>query len=45
MEGIHNDINLMGVIPRMMKYIFEIIENANSDIEYSVKCQYYQKYN
>ena len=45
MEGIHNDPNLMGVIPRMMEYIFMIIEKANSEIEYSVKCQYYQIYN
>ena len=45
MEGIHNDEKLMGVIPRMMQYIFILIEKANSDIEYSVKCQYYQIYN
>ena len=45
MEGIHNDPKLMGVIPRMMEYIFIVIEKANSDIEYSVKCQYYQIYN
>jgi len=45
MEGIHNDTKLMGVIPRMMQYIFILIEKANSDIEYSVKCQYYQIYN
>ena len=45
MEGIHNDPKLMGVIPRMMEYIFIVIEKANSDVEYSVKCQYYQIYN
>ena len=45
MEGVHNDNNLMGVIPRMMQYVFYVIEQANSDIEYSVKCQYYQIYN
>ena len=45
MEGIHNDSKLMGVIPRMMQYVFYLIEQANSDIEYSVKCQYYQIYN
>jgi len=37
MEGIHNDPKLMGVIPRMMEYIFIIIEKVNSNIEYSVK--------
>ena len=45
MEGIHNDPKLMGVIPRMMEYIFIIIEKVNSNIEYSVKWQYYQIYN
>ena len=45
MEGIHNDPKIMGVIPRMMQYIFILIEKANSEIEYSVKCQYYQIYN
>ena len=45
MEGIHNDPKLMGVIPRMMQYIFILIEKATSEIEYSVKCQYYQIYN
>ena len=45
MEGIHNDPKIMGVIPRMMQYIFILIENGNSEIEYSVKCQYFQIYN
>ena len=45
MEGIHNDPKIMGVIPRMVQYIFLLIEKANSEIEYSVKCQYYQIYN
>lgn len=45
MEGIHNDPKIMGVIPRMMQYIFILIEKASSEIEYSVKCQYYQIYN
>ena len=45
MEGIHNDPKIMGVIPRMMQYIFILIENGNSEVEYSVKCQYFQIYN
>ena len=45
MEGIPSDNNLCGIIPRMMHLIFEIINSGSSDIEFSVKCQYYQIYN
>ena len=45
MEGIPSDNDLRGIIPRMMQLIFEIINSGNSDIEFSVKCQYYQIYN
>ena len=45
MEGIREDNNLKGIIPRMMEYIFDLIPKASSDIEFSVKCQYYQIYN
>ena len=45
MEGIPSDNNLCGIIPRMMQLVFEIINSGNSDIEFSVKCQYYQIYN
>jgi len=45
MEGIPTDDTLMGVIPRMMQLIFDKISSGNPDIEFSVKCQYYQIYN
>ena len=45
MEGITTDDNLRGIIPRMMQLVFEIINSGSSDIEFSVKCQYYQIYN
>ena len=45
MEGVPTDSDLMGVIPRMMQLIFDTINSGNPDIEYSVKCQYYQIYN
>ena len=45
MEGLSNDDNLKGIIPRMMQFVFEIINSGSSDIEFSVKCQYYQIYN
>ena len=44
-EGIPTDNNLMGVIPRMMQLIFDTINSGSPDIEFSVKCQYYQIYN
>ena len=45
MEGIPTDNDLMGVIPRMMQLIFDKINSGSPDIEFSVKCQYYQIYN
>jgi len=45
MEGIPTDDILMGVIPRMMQLIFDKISSGSQDIEFSVKCQYYQIYN
>ena len=45
MEGISSDNDLCGIIPRMMNLVFEIINSGSSDIEFSVKCQYYQIYN
>ena len=45
MEGIPSDENLKGIIPRMMKFVFEIINSQSSEVEFSVKCQYYQIYN
>ena len=45
MEGVPSDENLRGIIPRMMQLIFEIISSNSTDIEFSVKCQYYQIYN
>ena len=45
MEGIHGDAVLMGIIPRMMEFVFDFISKGSSDIEFSVKCQYYQIYN
>lgn len=45
MEGLHDDDNLKGIIPRAMEYIFYVIPKAASDLEFTVKCQYYQIYN
>jgi len=45
MEGIRNNNELMGIIPRSMNYIFNKINDMSCDIEFSVKCSYFQIYN
>ncbi len=45
MEGIRNNTDLMGIIPRSMNFIFNKINNMSCDIEFSVKCSYIQIYN
>ena len=44
-EGIDNNKELLGLIPRATHEIFDIISKGNEEIEYSVKCQYFQIYN
>ena len=45
MEGLPADNYLKGIIPRMMQLVFDTINSDSNDIEFSVKCQYYQIYN
>ena len=45
MEGFDNNKNLQGIIPRTTEYIFEQIPNASKEIEFNIKCNYYQIYN
>ena len=45
MEGIKDDLHLKGIIPRTMDYIFELIPQSSNELEFSIKCQYYQIYN
>jgi kinesin family protein 5 len=45
MEGVQNDSELKGIIPRMMDYIFEAIDQSGEDIEFSVKCSFLEIYN
>ena len=45
MEGIRNDNVLRGIIPRSMEFIFDKINSISNNIEFSVKCSYYQIYN
>jgi kinesin family protein 5 len=34
-----------GILPRMMEYVFELIQNSSHDIAFSVKCSYLEIYN
>ena len=45
MEGPdHNDEDLKGMIPRMFARLFELIEEADDDIEFTVKVSYMEIY-
>ena len=44
MEGIRGDPELQGIIPRMFDYLFELISQADGDIEFSIKCSYLEIY-
>ena len=45
MEGVSADASLKGIIPRAMSFIFAKIQTMSREIEFSVKCSYYQIYN
>ncbi len=45
MEGVPSNEELKGIIPRMMEYVFECINQSPEDIEFSVKCSFLEIYN
>jgi kinesin family protein 5 len=45
MEGVHGIPELRGIIPRMMEYVFDLILNASTDLEFTVKCSFLEIYN
>ena len=44
MEGVHDNKELRGIIPRMMEYIFESISKFPSNLEFSIKCSFVEVY-
>jgi kinesin family protein 5 len=44
MEGIRGDPELSGQIPRMFDFLFELISQADKDIEFTIKCSYLEIY-
>lgn len=44
MEGIRGDQELSGLIPRMFDYLFDLIQKADQDIEFTIKCSYLEIY-
>ncbi|EAS03052.3 kinesin motor catalytic domain protein (macronuclear) [Tetrahymena thermophila SB210] len=45
MEGKHDDPEYMGLIPRMMDKLFDMIADAPSTIEFSIKASFLEIYN
>ena len=44
MEGIRGNPELEGIIPRMFDHLFNCISEADSDIEFNIKCSYLEIY-
>ena len=44
MEGIRGDEEKAGIIPRMFDNLFQLILDADPDIEFSIKCSYMEIY-
>ena len=44
MEGIRGDKEKAGIIPRMFDNLFQLILDADPDIEFSIKCSYMEIY-
>jgi len=45
MQGDIDDENLRGIIPRVVNYLFDIINNSADDIEYTIKISMIEVYN
>jgi len=35
----------LGIVPRMMRYLFDLIMNSSEDIEFNVKVSFLELYN
>jgi len=44
MQGVFDNPEEEGIIPRMIKYIYEMIRNSSEDIEYIVKVSMFEIY-
>lgn len=45
MQGVVQDEQLKGIIPRVVNYLFDFINNSNDDIEYTIKVSMIEVYN
>jgi len=45
MQGVIDDNELKGIIPRVVNYLYEYINNSPDDVEYSVKISMIEVYN
>jgi kinesin family protein 5 len=44
MEGVINDPNLQGIIPRIVNDIFNHIYSMEENLEFHIKCSYFEIY-
>ena len=44
MEGVRGNVELQGLIPRMFDFLFELIRQSDSDLEFHIKCSYLEIY-
>ena len=45
MQGIIDDVELRGIVPRMVKTVFNRIENSSENMEFAVKVSFCEIYN
>ncbi len=44
MQGVFDNPELEGIIPRIIKYIYEVIRNSSEEVEYIVKVSMFEIY-
>jgi len=45
MQGVIDDVELRGIVPRMVKTVFNRIENSSENMEFAVKVSFCEIYN
>ena len=45
MQGVVEDVELKGIIPRVVNYLYDYINNSTDNIEYTIKISMLEVYN
>lgn len=45
MQGVIGDDDLKGIIPRVVNYLYDYINNSTDDVEYTIKISMIEVYN